>query len=196
MTQLDERKLDPAVALAALDEAAPREPQRLFALKHEDSFIVADAYGDIRGDAATACSTTTPACCRASGCCLGGQAAIAARCVAVSQDNVAVHRQSDQPAVADRRRPVDARRASCTSSARASCGTTGCTSASRLSNYCRRERRRCRCGFEFAADFRDMFEVRGTAAQRSAGSRMRPTIGDDCVALPLRRPGQRRAPSR
>jgi glycogen debranching enzyme len=46
---LDESKLDPAVALAALDEAAPREPHRLFALKHGDCFAVADAYGDIRG---------------------------------------------------------------------------------------------------------------------------------------------------
>jgi len=46
---LDERKLDPAVALAALDETGPREPHRLFALKHGDCFAVADAYGDIRG---------------------------------------------------------------------------------------------------------------------------------------------------
>src|SRR5690606_39670963 len=46
---LDERKLDPAVALASLDETAPREPHRLFALKHGDCFAVADAYGDIRG---------------------------------------------------------------------------------------------------------------------------------------------------
>ncbi|MGX5828401.1 amylo-alpha-1,6-glucosidase [Mesorhizobium sp. 43Arga] len=49
MTQLDERKLDPAIALASLDETAPREPHRLFALKHGDCFAVADAYGDIRG---------------------------------------------------------------------------------------------------------------------------------------------------
>ncbi|MBR2686862.1 MAG: amylo-alpha-1,6-glucosidase [Aquamicrobium sp.] len=46
---LDEHKLDPAIALASLDEAAPREPHRLFALKHGDSFAVADSYGDIRG---------------------------------------------------------------------------------------------------------------------------------------------------
>ncbi|MET3580491.1 glycogen debranching enzyme [Mesorhizobium robiniae] len=49
MTQLDERKLDPAVALASLDATAPREPHRLFALKQGDCFAVADAYGDIRG---------------------------------------------------------------------------------------------------------------------------------------------------
>ncbi|RWC78491.1 MAG: amylo-alpha-1,6-glucosidase [Mesorhizobium sp.] len=49
MTQLDERKLDPAIALASLDETAPREPHRLYALKHGDCFAVADAYGDIRG---------------------------------------------------------------------------------------------------------------------------------------------------
>lgn len=46
---LDERTLDPAVALASLDDTAPREPHRLFALKHGDCFAVADAYGDIRG---------------------------------------------------------------------------------------------------------------------------------------------------
>lgn len=49
ITHLDERKLDPAIALASLDETAPREPHRLFALKHGDCFVVADAYGDIRG---------------------------------------------------------------------------------------------------------------------------------------------------
>lgn len=49
ITHLDERKLDPAIALASLDETAPREPHRLFALKHGDCFAVADAYGDIRG---------------------------------------------------------------------------------------------------------------------------------------------------
>lgn len=46
---MDERQLDPAVALAALDDASPREPHRQFALKHEDCFVVADAHGDIRG---------------------------------------------------------------------------------------------------------------------------------------------------
>lgn len=49
MNQLNERQLDPAVALAALDEVGPREPHRQFALKHEDCFVVADSYGDIRG---------------------------------------------------------------------------------------------------------------------------------------------------
>ncbi|HEV2897113.1 MAG TPA: amylo-alpha-1,6-glucosidase [Pseudaminobacter sp.] len=49
MTLLDERKLDPAIALSSLDDTAPREPHRQFALKHGDCFIVADAYGDIRG---------------------------------------------------------------------------------------------------------------------------------------------------
>jgi glycogen debranching enzyme len=48
-THLDERKLYPAIALATLDETAPREPHRQFALKHEDCFVVADSYGDIRG---------------------------------------------------------------------------------------------------------------------------------------------------
>ena len=46
---IDERHLDPAVALAALDDARAREPHRQFALKYEDCFVVADAHGDIRG---------------------------------------------------------------------------------------------------------------------------------------------------
>ncbi|RUM98466.1 amylo-alpha-1,6-glucosidase [Pseudaminobacter arsenicus] len=49
MKELNERHLDPAIALAALDEAAPREPHRQFALKHEDCFVVADGHGDING---------------------------------------------------------------------------------------------------------------------------------------------------
>ncbi|MER9585658.1 amylo-alpha-1,6-glucosidase [Mesorhizobium sp. M0276] len=48
-TEVEEHKLDPALAIPPLDESAPREPQRQFALKHEDCFIVADGYGDIRG---------------------------------------------------------------------------------------------------------------------------------------------------
>ena len=49
IAETEDRKLDPAVALPAIDESAPREPHRQFALKHEDCFIVSDSYGDIRG---------------------------------------------------------------------------------------------------------------------------------------------------
>ena len=49
IVEIEDRKLDPAVALPAIDESAPREPHRQFALKHEDCFIVSDSYGDIRG---------------------------------------------------------------------------------------------------------------------------------------------------
>jgi glycogen debranching enzyme len=48
ITQLDERTLDPAVALAALDDAG-RDPHRFYALKEGDCFVVADSHGDIRG---------------------------------------------------------------------------------------------------------------------------------------------------
>ena len=47
--RIDESKLDPAVALAAMDEGSPREPHRQFALKYGDCFVVTDAHGDIRG---------------------------------------------------------------------------------------------------------------------------------------------------
>jgi len=47
--RLQEQQLDPAIALSVLDGETPREPHRQFALKHEDCFVVADAHGDIRG---------------------------------------------------------------------------------------------------------------------------------------------------
>ena len=46
----------------------PRVPQRLFALKDSDTFLVADASATSSGPP-TACSTTTPASCRAGSCC-------------------------------------------------------------------------------------------------------------------------------
>ncbi|PSJ56705.1 amylo-alpha-1,6-glucosidase [Kumtagia ephedrae] len=49
MPHQNERQLDPAIALSALDEATPRDPHRQFALKHEDCFMVTDAHGDVRG---------------------------------------------------------------------------------------------------------------------------------------------------
>jgi glycogen debranching enzyme len=48
-THASEQQLDPALAVPPLDESAPREPHRQFALKHEDCFVVADSYGDIHG---------------------------------------------------------------------------------------------------------------------------------------------------
>jgi glycogen debranching enzyme len=52
MPKLDERQLDPAVAFATIDDVAPRNPHRQFALKHGDCFVVTDDKGDIhaRGD--------------------------------------------------------------------------------------------------------------------------------------------------
>ena len=67
MAMLDERKLDPAVALTTLDDAAPREPHRQFALKHGDCFVVTDDYGDIRGRGDGLFRDDT-GCCRISGC--------------------------------------------------------------------------------------------------------------------------------
>ena len=49
IAETEDRKLDPAVAPTPIDDSAPREPHRQFALKHEDCFIVSDGYGDIRG---------------------------------------------------------------------------------------------------------------------------------------------------
>lgn len=49
MAQFDERQIDPAVALAALDEVPPRTPHRQFALKDGDCFVVSNDRGDIQG---------------------------------------------------------------------------------------------------------------------------------------------------
>ena len=49
MAMLDERKLDPAVALTTIHDVPPRDPHRQFALKHGDCFVVTDDHGDIRG---------------------------------------------------------------------------------------------------------------------------------------------------
>lgn len=49
MAQLDERQLDPAIALATLDEAPRRIPHTQFALKDGDCFVVANYRGDIQG---------------------------------------------------------------------------------------------------------------------------------------------------
>ncbi|MCX8572053.1 amylo-alpha-1,6-glucosidase [Aminobacter sp. MET-1] len=49
MAQLDERHLDPAVALATLDDTPPRAPHRQFALKDGDCFVVTNDRGDIQG---------------------------------------------------------------------------------------------------------------------------------------------------
>ena len=64
---MDDLTPAPAGTIEQGETTEPRTPSNLFALKDKDTFLVADAFGDVLG-APTACSTTTPACCRACDC--------------------------------------------------------------------------------------------------------------------------------
>ncbi|RUU64377.1 amylo-alpha-1,6-glucosidase, partial [Mesorhizobium sp. M2C.T.Ca.TU.009.01.2.1] len=158
MTELDERKLDPAVALSSLDETAPREPHRLFALKQGDCFAVADAYGDIRGsgDGFFRDDTRVLSEFRLT---IGGRQ-MSLLGASLSQDNVlftsnltnlpiqsAAGRDIPQGAIhIERVRLIWQDRL---------------FERITLSNYSR-EHSTITASLHFAADFRDMFEVRGT----------------------------------
>jgi glycogen debranching enzyme len=162
MMELDERKLDPAVALASLDETAPREPHRLFALKHGDCFAVADAYGDIRGtgDGFFRDDTRVLSEFRLT---IGGRSTSLLG-ASLSQDNVlftanltnlpiqsAAGRDIPQGAIhIERVRLLWENRL---------------FERITLSNYSR-EHSTVRLSLQFAADFRDMFEVRGSTRPR------------------------------
>ncbi|WP_296747115.1 amylo-alpha-1,6-glucosidase [Mesorhizobium sp.] len=158
MMELDERKLDPAVALASLDEMGPREPHRLFALKQGDCFAVADAYGDIRGagDGFFRDDTRVLSEFRMT---VGGRQ-MSLLGASLSQDNVlftsnltnlpiqsAAGRDIPQGAIhIERVRLIWQDRL---------------FERIRLSNYSR-EHSTVMVSLHFAADFRDMFEVRGS----------------------------------
>ncbi|RWK24576.1 MAG: amylo-alpha-1,6-glucosidase [Mesorhizobium sp.] len=162
MMELDERKLDPAVALASLDETAPREPHRLFALKQGDCFVVADAYGEIRGagDGFFRDDTRVLSEFRLT---VGGRQ-MSLLGASLSQDNVlftsnltnlpiqsAAGRDIPQGAIhIERVRLIWQDRL---------------FERITLSNYSR-EHSTITVSLHFAADFRDMFEVRGSTRQK------------------------------
>ena len=130
MAQLDERQLDPAAALAPSTISPPREPHRQFALKHEDCFMVADGYGDIRGSGDGLFRDDTRLLSRFR-LLLGGACRPSLLGASLSPGQHPVHRQSDQPAAGDPRRQADAAGRRASSSARACCGRTACMSGSR-----------------------------------------------------------------
>ncbi|WP_315920628.1 amylo-alpha-1,6-glucosidase [Mesorhizobium sp. SP-1A] len=178
VTPLDERRLDPAVALAALDETAPREPHRLFALKHGDCFAVADAYGDIRGagDGFFRDDTRVLSEFRLS---LGGRFTSLLG-ASLSQDNVlfttnltnlpiksAGGRDIPQGGIhIERMRLIWENRL---------------FERITLSNYSQ-EHSTVQLSLQFAADFRDMFEVRGTTRAKR-GMVHAAEVGPSSVAL-------------
>ena len=177
ITQLDERTLDPAIALASLDETAPREPHRLFALKHGDCFAVADAYGDIRGvgDGFFRDDTRVISEFRLT---VGGRSTSLLG-ASLSQDNVlfttnltnlpiesAAGRQIPQGAIhIERVRLLWEERL---------------YERITLSNYSR-EHSTILLSLRFAADFRDMFEVRGSTRSKRGTAHTAEIAGNTVV---------------
>ena len=140
-------------------------------------FVVADSYGDIPATA-TACSTTTPASSPASAeHCRARPLALLEG--AVGQDNVLFTAHLTNRPLPPLGGPVDAAGRRSTSSAPACSGrtasTSGCACATTAETPVRLPLR-----LEFAADFRDMFEVRGLR---------RPTRGRDARRRRRRRRG-------
>ena len=164
--KLDERKLDPAVALAALDEGAPREPHKQYALKHEDCFIVADDYGDVRGVGDGLFRDDTRVLSRLR-LLIGGRTPSLLGS-SLSQDNILFTANLTNPRTVtedgretphsvvhvERRRFIWRNRM---------------YERIALTNYSGRDVR-LPVRLEFAADFRDMFEVRGTTRSRRGHS--------------------------
>ena len=161
---IDERQLDPAVALAALDDASPREPHRQFALKHEDCFVVADAHGDISGvgDGLFINDTRVLSLFRLT--VTGHQPSLLG--ASLSQDNILFTAN-----LSNRGRAIDGVPHGVIHIERTvSSGRSGSTSASRL-RIIGAASLTVPLRLEFAADFRDMFEVRGSTRSRRGQSR-------------------------
>ena len=179
MTQLNERQLDPAVALAALDEAAPREPHRQFALKHEDCFVVADTYGDIRGTGDGLFRDDTRVLSRFR--LFVGDSMPSLLGASLSQDNILFTANlTNLPLTA----PDGSANAAGRRAYRAHALPVGepHVRAHRLLQLFGPGNRRCLLRLDFAADFRDMFEVRGTTRIRR-GRDYEAEAGVDSVAF-------------
>jgi glycogen debranching enzyme len=177
-THLDERKLDPAIALAALDEAVPREPHRQFALKHEDCFVVADSYGDIRGIGDGLFRDDTRVLSRY--CLFVGGRMPSLLGASLSQDNILFTANLTNLAIA-------APDGSETPQSVVHIERTRFIWQNRMferiafTNYSARAVV-MPVRLDYAADFRDMFEVRGTTRSRR-GQAHEASVGDGCVAF-------------
>src|SRR5688500_11710862 len=141
------------------DTGEPRVPQRLFALKHGDTFVVADAFGDILGDGDGLFRNDTRVLSRFH-LTLGGRAPSLLGAV-VGQDNVLFTSNltfRPLPPLGDASAPEDGvvhlQRRRLIWEERLHERLT-------LTNYAEHEAV-VPLGLSFAADFRDMFEVRGT----------------------------------
>ncbi len=158
--QAHERQLDPAIGLSVLDETTPREPHRQFALKHEDCFVVADAHGDIRGTGDGFFRNDTRVLSQLRLLVEGQVPSLLG--ASLSQDNIlfianltnrSAHGSAEAPQGSihiERTRFLWQDRL---------------YERIRLANYSGRDQR-LNLGLDFDADFRDMFEVRGTPRRR------------------------------
>lgn len=160
------------------DTNEPRTPARLFALKHGDTFIVADVFGDVVGDGDGLFKDDTRILSRMR--LTTGGRSLTLLAGAVGHDNVLfsanltnrplppIGGQSMREGVihVERTRLIWQDRL---------------YERLRLRNYAQAQARIPLC-LEFAADFRDMFEVRGLARQRR-GELLAPVVDADRVTL-------------
>ena len=166
-----------------------REPaSALFVLKEGDTFLVADADGDITGEGDGLFHNDTRLLSTFRVLMDGQPPGLLSS--AVSQDNAfftANLTNQPLPPLGGKSMPegvIHLERG-------ASCGATAFTNASSLVNYSDLAAR-VPLQLLFAADFRDMFEVRGQARSKR-GEYAAGQVGEHCVELPLSRTGCRMA---
>ncbi|BBD41180.1 amylo-alpha-1,6-glucosidase (plasmid) [Aminobacter sp. Y103A] len=172
MAQLDERQLDPAVALAALDDAPPRTPHRQYALKDGDCFVVANDRGDIqgRGDGLFRDDTRVLSLLRLR---VGGREPTLLG-ASLSQDNIVfTANMTNMPLEQLPQGIIHVERSRLLWQDRM-------FERIRLANYSDRELV-VPVSLEFDADFRDMFEVRGTARRKRGRTFASETSADHVV---------------
>jgi glycogen debranching enzyme/glycosyltransferase involved in cell wall biosynthesis len=160
---LGERAIDPAVAMAASGSEAMRQPYQQFTLKHEDCFVISDGEGDINGvgDGLFICDTRILSRFRL----LIGERPIPLLSASLSHDNVFFTANLANGGSRDGRVPhgvihVERRRF---------LWRNRLYESVTLTNYWH-ESVTVPLRVEFAADFRDMFEVRGAPRPRRGTS--------------------------
>jgi glycogen debranching enzyme len=160
------------------DPSEPRAASRLFALKHGDTFVVADAYGDIAGDGDGLFQDDTRILSRLRLSIAGRPPALLGS--AVSQDNVLFTANlTNRPlppigGQSTRQGVIHIERTRLIWQGRL-------YERLRLRNY-GQQGAQLALRLEFAADFRDMFEVRGLS-RTARGRMLAAVVADDSVAL-------------
>ena len=171
---------EPTAELANAGE--PRVPLHLFALKHGDTFVVADAFGDILGEGDGLFRDDTRVLSRFR-LTLGGKAAVAP--AARGSARTTCCSPPTSPTTRCRRSAASRRRRACIHVERARLlWEDRLYERLRLTNFAERPAV-VPLGLSFAADFRDMFEVRGTR-RRARGDPLPAEVTADTVLLRYR----------